>query len=620
MRLLFHVEPLIMHNRPFHYWAWLDRAASMARTLAATDHGYEFRFLLNEALAARATAAFEPDRSGDPRRGQGLPASWIVPVRQEQARRHFDAPNVAILEGFQHSRWPSDVVAACGEDARRSLSGFEPDVLVTYTPAPHLAAAFPGALLLHGENGMFSRRPFPPTQFFDPLGLYARSLLGVHADALLERRPSAEERAWLDRLRERHRAWLLAASPFHDLERALRLRFRRLALLPLQFGGEVGFDANGPFRSQGEYLFHVLERLPEGVGLVVSEHPTARWLGDYVDDETRGHVREAWPQVTWVDPFVADHGSQMLMLHVDDVIGLSSSLGLQALFWQKPLVTVGWSHLRPYAAADGIEHLDPDRPRGAIVDRDGAVAWMLRHYFVPETLCLRDAEWIGRFLRVARERNAAGRTGLDFYDAATGEAALERLLAPPPPPAARVPVPPGLLRNGGFERWKAAPDGGETPLHWELIAGGCARLVRGDPAGGPAHRAGGPESFVRLEVAAAAEGRGLLLQRVPDLDRLSGALVTLEFSARGPRDGALSVYLYQQFGAPDAPVQGTPARAFVLGPDWRRFTYTAAVPGAPRSPRGPNHHTEVVFLLAAAAAESFVEIADVALGPGRLDA
>ena len=25
MRLLFNVEPLIMHSRPLHYWAWLDR-------------------------------------------------------------------------------------------------------------------------------------------------------------------------------------------------------------------------------------------------------------------------------------------------------------------------------------------------------------------------------------------------------------------------------------------------------------------------------------------------------------------------------------------------------------------------------------------------------------------
>jgi hypothetical protein len=442
-------------------------------------------------------------------------------------------------------------------------------------------------------------------------------MLGVHAAQLLSLRPDVAERAWLDHLRESHRDWLLAASPFHDLERALRRRFRRLALLPLQFGGEAGFDLNGPFRNQGEFLFHVLERLPDGIGLVVSEHPTARWLGDHVDDETRQHLRAAWPQMTWVDPSIADHGSQMLLLHVDDVIGLSSSLGLQALFWQKPLVTVGWSHLRPYAVGDGIEHLDPARPLGETVDRDGAVAWMLRRYFVPEALCLDDAGWIERFLARARERHAAGRIGLDFYDAVADDDALGRLLAPPPP--ARVIVAPDLLRDGGLGRWLPETEGGGL-CDWELVGGREARLARGEPAGGPPRESGEPAPFARLELAAGATAPALFLQRVADLDRLAGALVTLEFSARGPRGGAVSVYLYQQFDAPGAPVQGTPVRGFVLGPEWRRFAYTEVVPRAPRSPRGPAHHTQIVFAVAPTAEGTSVEIADVALGPGRLDA
>ncbi len=376
MRVLFHVEPLVMHGRPFHYWAWLDRAAAMARALASRGHAY--RFLLNEALAARAVAPFDAARAGDPARGQGLPPECVVRVRQDDVRRHFDAPNVAILDGLHHGRWPAEKVAACGQTLRGLLGDFVPEVIVTYTPAPHLKAAFPGALVLHTENGMFSRATFPPTQYFDPLGLYARSALGTHARELLARRASPDERLWLDALRGAYREWLLAASPFHGLEESLRRRWARVALLPLQFGGEAGFDLNGPFRNQGEYLLHVLERLPDGVALVVTEHATASWLGDAIDAETRAWVRERWPQVAWVDAGAVAHGSQMLLLHVDDVIGLSSSLGLQALFWQKPLYVVGSSHLRPYAVAAGVEHIDPARPRGDVADRDGAVAWRSR--------------------------------------------------------------------------------------------------------------------------------------------------------------------------------------------------------------------------------------------------
>jgi hypothetical protein len=619
MRVLFHVEPLVMHSRPFHYWAWLGRAAAMARALERTGRGHGFRFLLNAALAERAVAP-AGGREGGPAAGHGLPAEWVVALRQDEVRRHFNAPNIAILDGFHRGAWPAEKVTACGHAVRERLGGFVPDVVVTFTPAPHLAAAFPGALVLHAENGMFSRHPFPGTQYLDPLGVYARSVPGVHGRELAARRATPEERAWLDGVREAHRAWLTAASPFHALERSMRRRFRRLALLPLQFGGEAGFDLNGPFRNQGEYLLHVLERLPGGLGLIVTEHATARWLGDALDDETRAWVRERWPQVTWVEPHVAPHASQALVLHVDDVIGLSSSVGLQALYWRKPLVTVGWSHLRAFAAAEGVEHLDAARVNGG-ADRDGAVAWLLRHYFVPEVLCLHDGAWLGGFLARALERHAAGVRGLGFFDPVADDPTLARLYAPPAPPVPPREVDPAVLLNGGFDRWRPGNEGREQPLHWVVVSPPAAAgtVSRGDPGDGPREPGGDTLACVCLERTAAGEQPTLLLQRVPDLDRLAGALVTLEFWARGAPGTTLAVWLYQQFGVPDGPPQGTPARTFVLDGTWRLLAYTARVPEAPESPRGAAHHTEVVFALPPGG-PSRVELAGVTLGPGRLDA
>ncbi|MDM7915885.1 MAG: hypothetical protein QUU85_11585, partial [Candidatus Eisenbacteria bacterium] len=452
MRLLLYVEPLIMHNRPLHYWAWLDRAAAIGHALRATGGGHEIRLVTNEALAGRAVAPPGPGNEVNRRKHEGLPPEWVVPLSESLLRRHFDAPNVAILEGLHHGRWPAERVQACGQDLRAALSGFEPDVILTFTPSDHLASAFPGALVLHSEFGFFSRHPFPVTHYFDPLGLYARSTLGVHAEALLARRPDAREHAWLDGLREELRAWLLAASPFGGLEMELRRRFRRVVLLPLQFGGEAGFDVNGPFRNQAEYLFHVLERLPDSVGLIVTEHPSARLLGDSFDDETREHLRSRWPQAVFVDPSVVLHGSQMLLLHADAVICLSSSLGLQALFWRKPLVSPGWSHLAPYASVHSLADLDPGRDLDPIADRDGVVGWMVRHYFIPEPLCLNDPEWLERFLRVSLDRHAAGRLGLDFYDPIAGDDAIRGFYRAPAPAALRSTVRADILRNGRFEQ------------------------------------------------------------------------------------------------------------------------------------------------------------------------
>jgi hypothetical protein len=615
MRILFHVEPLVMHNRPFHYWAWLGRSATMARTL--DGRGHSFRFLLNEALGARAAAPLRPGREDDPKSGHGIPPEWVVRVRQDEIRRHFNVPNVALLDGLHHGRWPSEKVAALGQAMRERLGDFVPGIIITFTPAPHLAAAYPGALVLHAENGMFSRAPFPGTQYFDPLGLYARSMLGVHARELLARKPTDDERAWLARVREGYRAWLLASSPFHGLEQSLRRRHRRLALLPLQFGGEAGFDMNGPFRNQGEYLLHVLERLPEGVGVIVTEHPTARWLGDDIDEETRRWVRARWPQVAWVDPGLVAHGSQMLMLHVDDVIGVSSSLALQSLFWRKPLTTVGWGLPRAYATHDGVENLDPARPVGTPADHDGAVAWMLQHYFVPESLCLRDAGWIERFLDTARDRQAQSRMGLDFYDPIAPDTVLEAAYAAPPPPATRATVDARLLRDGAFEEW-AGSRGAERPSRWEFLPGldATARVSAGSAADGPRVTGLGPLRPARIERAPGGAEPSLLLQRIPDVDALAGALVSVGFWARGTPGARLESWLFQQLDTPGAPAQGTPARPFALDGEWQRFAFTVSVPEAPAAPRGEKHHTELVFAVGPTQQEQCVEIAGVTLGPG----
>src|SRR5437667_303669 len=110
-RVLFHVEPLVMHGRPFHYWAWLARAAALSRHLAGSG-AWQVRIALNAALATRAVAPHDPARTSDPRNGQGLPREWLAVFHQEELRASYGAPNVAILEGLHHGRWPVAAVAA----------------------------------------------------------------------------------------------------------------------------------------------------------------------------------------------------------------------------------------------------------------------------------------------------------------------------------------------------------------------------------------------------------------------------------------------------------------------------------------------------------------------------
>lgn len=611
MNVLFFVEPLVMHSRPFHYWAWLDYCSRTYRAfLEQGGLGYDFRFVVNEALAERALAMRDPDEP-PARRGQDLRERVVVPMKQAPIRALFERPNAAILSALHEGTATDEQRRGYAGLVADALDGFRPDVVITRTPAAFLREAFPSTMVLGTELGPFSRTPFPLTMFYDPVGMWARSAPAVHADELLARAPDDEERELLAALRGHYEEWFRAASPFGPLEARLRRRFKRLALLPLQFGGESGFDLNGPFRNQGEYLLHVLENVPADVAVLVVEHPTALWLGDHIDDETRAWVKGRFENVFFVDPRASDAPGQMLVPHVDHVISLSSSIGMQALFWKKGLHTVGWSHLAPFASAPSLE-LDPR----ALPDRDGALAWLLRHYYAPGDLALDDPAWIDQTFRAFRERLDRGETGLALFEPFDA-----RRTPPLEPPPARLDE--GLIPNGDFESWPNSLGPWTltqpTAEGWEIVheapglLAGFAFVTTEEGERDP------PPAVHAFRLTRTPSGvPTLLLTRVPDLSRLAGAFVTLSFWARADRDALLEVYFYQQYLDPRSPPVGTPPEKFLVGRAWQHFAYTVTVPPLSSGPRADDANTEIVFMLDPDFEGIDLEITAVSLQPGVL--
>lgn len=595
MRVLFVVEPLVMHSRPFHYWAWLGYFAKMLRAVEAV--GGEGRLVTNEALAARATAPASGDAAAVAT--HGLPADRVIGLGQAPIRARFRRPSSDIVCGLHHGTFEPAAVRAYGELVRERLGEFEPDVIVSLTPAAHLAAAFPSALVLHAETAAYSRAPFPSCVFFDPRGMWRRSLLGEHAAELAKAVDvTEEERALLATVRKRHAGFFRSTTPFGALEEELRTRHAKLALLPLQFGGEPGFDANAPFRTQGEYLLHVAEHLPKDIGLVVVEHPTAHWVGDIIDDETRAFIGARFPDVTFVDFRAADSAGQYLIHHVDFVVSVSSSLALQALLFEKGLVSVGASHVADLASVRGVEELTREgaAPRR---DLDPLLAWMVSRYFVPLDLAT-DPAWLAPFLHRSLER----------FRARTAVAAFLDPVAPPGELGARLTAPldrwtptTATLTNGNFEDWTDL-----LPESWELVdLGGTdasVQLAMDDDGRSCAH----------LERTFAGPEPTLFLQRVPDVTKLAGHLARIRFRARAGAPLALMFYLYGQL-ADGAPGIGTEPRAIAIGEEWREHAFVLRMPELGARAPLPGHHTEIVFALAPAAGAAAVQLADVHLEP-----
>lgn len=251
------------------------------------------------------------------------------------------------------------------------LGDFAPDVIITWAPAPHLRRLFPQALILHKETSVFSRTPFPLTYYLDPRGFHRWSAM-----ARPEEPARTTDAAALEAL-GRLRAGLSSAFDLTDnvADIVEGLRPGKILLVAGHTNGVFFFDGACDYRSQSHALLAALEGTPADWTVVASEHPDCRRFTAAELDFFQNHHANFVP--------LPDLGSRLgsgqhLVRHADRVATVSSSVGLQALFWGKPLHALGRSHLNRFAASEGPEGLGDTDARNAFGDPEAA--WLSFHY------------------------------------------------------------------------------------------------------------------------------------------------------------------------------------------------------------------------------------------------
>jgi hypothetical protein len=329
-----------------------------------------------------------------------------------------------------------EIAAAC--------SDFEPDVVISFAvQVEFLKAIWPHAFLLHGEMGPYARNPYPPSFFFDHLGIYGQSALARHGRQLRHFPASAEARTLAAAFRRRNERALAEINPFAP--RRHRDRFARCCLLPLQVSNYYSFDDQTGYRNQFEFLFDFLSNAPRDVGIIVTEY--VEWgpvLLSCGPSANNSFLRHAFPNLVFDQEFRAWHApSQFLVPEVDGVWSVSSNVGLQALLFKKLLGSPGTSHLANIAHATTPADFFDELQRGpSSRDNDAFVAWQLERYLVPQTL-LSDGRWLRDYLE---RRAAAARGANDPMDAFVPIAPIDVLeqawirKAPAPVALARNPL------------------------------------------------------------------------------------------------------------------------------------------------------------------------------------
>jgi hypothetical protein len=407
----------------------------LARLLQALrrDAGSECVLVTGSRFPALAKA------KGDEHLLEGL---RVVTVDEVTLSRKLSALNVtpAIFAKLAYSAADHPALRLLADEIVHAGAGPEPDVLLSCDmPNGFLADAWPRALKLHIEGGPYHRNPFPPSIFFDHLGMYGQSIIGRAGAQLRGLTASPEAGELVRAFRRRNQAALASVDPFQAYD--LRNGFERICLLPLQVSGWYGFDELCPYRTQFEFLFDVLSAAPREIGVVVTEHDAGeRMLAKSIPhpNQTLEYLRQTFPNFIYAKQFAAySSPSQFLVPRVDGVWSISSGVGQLALLFEKSLGAPESSYLAGIAHATTLAGFFADLGRHAPENRDGFLAWLLERYLVPEGLYT-DGAWLNKYLE---RRIDAARAANDPVEAFVPTADVDRLktlwINRAPPPQAR---------------------------------------------------------------------------------------------------------------------------------------------------------------------------------------
>lgn len=390
MNILFYVEPLIEKCDPFWKSSWLTYCcANIIRTLDKSGGSFSYVIAVNEPLSSVELDLDVPR----------------VTFTQEDLLAPFQGGYLEASIAWYQQSFSAEQLRYYVTLMKRKLGSFIPDIIITFSPAPFFREAYPDALLLHHEYSIFSRSPYPESWFLDPCGMSEHSYLNRFAKQSVQQLHPAEL-ALVKRFRMKCLEIAERVTPFKEIIYKEKRRFRQLVLLPLQDSSYYSFDGIVPFPSQYDYLVHVLEHVPEDVGVLVTMHPDYPVIKESAFDFLRKRYKNCiyHPEFSWY--YAA---SQYLVKDADAVLTVSSTVGLQTMFFGTKLATLGntFGYLTDCRSLRDL----PAFLEGTAPDNDAILHWIVTRYTIMKD-DLTDPAWLSSFLQRAldyfRERKCIG--------------------------------------------------------------------------------------------------------------------------------------------------------------------------------------------------------------------
>lgn len=290
--------------------------------------------------------------------------------------------------------------------------GNEYDVILLWeTPVPFLHKMYQTAVVVHQMPGFFSRPPYPHMVMFDPIGLYRSGAFHLCSTEIQSGTKTAQSGLDLARRFSREvRRTISLLQPIDPARTIFSGDWQKRELLPLQTSGHYAFKSDTLYENQLDFALDVLATTRSDTLLITTQYVTPHVRDTPLNREVATSISDKFPNFFYDQELEKiESVSQFVLPLVDSVACSSSSLGIQAMAWQKPLRVLGSTFLENYDSsakiAGGLSWAERcDNTISAILTRHQPLA----------SAVTQDGAFLCRILKDLISRKAAGNTGLDL--------------------------------------------------------------------------------------------------------------------------------------------------------------------------------------------------------------
>ncbi|ALV91150.1 MULTISPECIES: HAD-IA family hydrolase [Pantoea] len=392
MKILFYINPFFVRGNPaFYDGAIKKKIAKQAAKLYANN--CDIYILTNEYSQKLAE--------------EQVPFATIIPIKQCDIS-NSNLKNVNVEKNLYENCFETELEL---KKLLRDKIPLDLDCIISWeTPIDFLKHDYPNTLLVHQMPGFLSRVPFPELLTFDSEGLFNKGKINSDISNYKANPKSAE---LLGYIRNDLLSFIEEHNPFERCELDPESEFEKLILLPLQITDQYSFLSETNYKNQLDLMIDVLSNTPTNIGVIVTQYKTGSTAEEVINEENYQDYKNIYPNLIWSESFsLIDNSSQYLISSVDAVVTVSSSIGIQALLWNKPLISICNNYLNSHSDYKSLTNYAKGIENKKEVETDLFLKWLLSSHQPLVSLLFESSDFLIKLLEKIKTKN----NNYSFYD------------------------------------------------------------------------------------------------------------------------------------------------------------------------------------------------------------